>query len=153
MQNVASPAGAPPALRLSPVEQAALAASPFQALYPPTEKMPVLVAPNFPALGRLAAMRFLEWVQENPGGVISLPTGKTPEHFIKWVQRMLAAWEEPETHRLLEESGVDPGRRPDMGRLHFVQIDEFYPIHPSQQNSFHYYVNEFYLKGFGLNPA
>jgi glucosamine-6-phosphate deaminase len=153
MQNVASFAGAPPALRLSSVEQAVLAASPFQALYPPTEKMPVLVAPNFPALGRLAAMRFLEWVQDNPGGVISLPTGKTPEHFIKWVQRLLAAWDEPETRRLLEESGVDPGRRPDMGRLRFAQIDEFYPIHPSQQNSFHHYVNEFYLKGFGLDPA
>ena len=33
-------------------------------------------------------MRFIEWVQQNPGGVISLPTGKTPEHFIKWVQRL-----------------------------------------------------------------
>jgi len=37
----------------------------------------------------MAAMRFLEWVQHHPEGVISLPTGRTPEHFIKWVERLL----------------------------------------------------------------
>ena len=54
----------------------------------------------------------------------------------------------------LEQAGVDPA--PAAGRcasLHFVQIDEFYPIHPAQQNSFYYYVNKFYLEGFGLDPA
>jgi glucosamine-6-phosphate deaminase len=34
-----------------------------------------------------------------------------------------------------------------------VQIDEFYPIHSNQQNSFFHYVNEYYIKGFGLDPA
>ena len=32
-----------------------------------------------------------------------------------------------------------------------MQIDEFYPIDPRQHNSFFHYVNEFYLKGFGLD--
>lgn len=44
--------------------------------------LPYLVVENFPKLGLLTALRFLEWVSENPDGVISLPTGKTPEHFI-----------------------------------------------------------------------
>ena len=35
--------------------------------------------------------------------MISLPTGKTPEHFIKWVQRLLQTWDGPETRTLLEE--------------------------------------------------
>ncbi|MHC4284804.1 MAG: hypothetical protein ACYSWZ_17805, partial [Planctomycetota bacterium] len=74
-------------VKLTPVEKVAEQASPFAALYPPTEKIATIVVENFPALGKLAAMRFIEWVQSNPGGVISLPTGKTPEHFIKWVQR------------------------------------------------------------------
>ena len=42
---------------------------------------------------------------------------------------------------------------PRMDGLHFVQIDEFYPIDPSQQNSFHYYVARHYIKGFGLSPS
>ena len=80
---------------LTPVEAKALDASPFKALYPPREKITTLVVDSFPALGRLAAMRFLEWAQNNPGGVISLPTGKTLEHFIKWVMRALAEWTRP----------------------------------------------------------
>jgi glucosamine-6-phosphate deaminase len=107
---------------------------------------------NFPALGRLAALRFLEWVQANSGGVISLPTGKTPEHFIKWVNYFLLNFEKPEVCAELEQSGVDPSQKPDMQNLHFVQIDEFYPINPQQHNSFYSYVNEFYLEGFGLDP-
>jgi glucosamine-6-phosphate deaminase len=140
-------------LRLSPVEQKAVEASPLDPIYPPEEKIPTVVVDNFPALGRLAAMRFLEWAQQNPGGVISLPTGKTPEHFIKWVRRMLATWNDEQTRGLLEESGVDPAVKPDMASLHFVQIDEFYPIEPIQKNSFYYYVNEYYIDGFGLDRA
>ncbi len=140
-------------LSLSPVEQVALQHSPFSPQYPPTEKLPALVVDNFPALGKLAAMRFLEWAQTNPGGVVSLPTGKTPEHFIKWVQRLLTTWNAVDTRAELERGGVDPGRKPDLGSLHFVQIDEFYPINPTQHNSFHHYINQFYLSGFGFDPA
>jgi glucosamine-6-phosphate deaminase len=138
---------------LTPVEQYGLSASPFGILYPPTEKIATLVVENFPALGRLTALRFIEWVQHNPGGVISLPTGKTPEHFISWVVHLLGTWDEPATRSLLEEAGVDPGVRPDMASLHFVQIDEFYPIDPGQHNSFYYYTNKYYIEGFGLDPA
>jgi glucosamine-6-phosphate deaminase len=137
---------------LSPVEQHGLATSPFGILYPPTEKISTLVVENFPSLGRLTALRFIEWVQANPGGVISLPTGKTPEHFIRWVGHLLDTWEEPRTRALLEDAGIDPGVEPDMRSLHFVQIDEFYPIDPSQHNSFYYYATRYYLEGFGLDP-
>ena len=115
-------------IALTPVEEVAVRASSFDALYPPTEKIPTIVVENFPSLGKLAAMRFVEWVQHHPDGVISLPTGKTPEHFIKWVQRLLAEWETPEIQQTLREAGVDPAKKPDMKGLHFVQIDEFYPM-------------------------
>ncbi len=138
-------------LILTRVEQAAVTASPLGALYAPAEKIPVITVDNFPALGKLAAMRFLEWVQDHPGGAVSLPTGKTPEHFISWVTRLLSTWETSETRAMLEQSGVDPARRPEMRGLHFVQIDEFYPIQPAQQNSFYHYVNKYYLEGFGLD--
>ncbi len=138
---------------LTPVEEYGLSTSPFRIIYPPTEKIGTLVVENFPALGKLTALRFLEWVQHNPGGVISLPTGKTPEHFISWVYRLIRTWDEPETRSLLEAAGIDPGVVPDLRSLHFVQIDEFYPIDPRQHNSFYYYTNKYYIEGFGLDPA
>lgn len=136
---------------LSRVEQIALRVSPTGIYYPPDEKIRTIVVEHFPALGKLAAMRFLEWAQDHPGGVISLPTGKSPEHFIKWVQQLLANWETRDAAAELEAAGVDPSRRPDMRSLHFVQIDEFYPINPSQYNSFYHYVDYFYINGFGLD--
>jgi glucosamine-6-phosphate deaminase len=138
---------------LSPVERTALEASPFDAIYPPTEKLPVIVVPHFPALGRLAALRFVEWALGHPGGVIALPTGKTPEHFIRCVTYLLQTWESAETRSLLEEHGIESPTPPDLADLHFVQIDDFYPIHPDQPNSFHHYVNRFYVREFGLDPA
>ena len=49
--------------------------------YAPREKIRVIEVSNFPTLGRFAALRFIEWLQRNEEGVVSLPTGKTPEHF------------------------------------------------------------------------
>jgi len=135
----------------SAVERLAVEASGRAPLYAPTEKISIVEVANFPALGKLAALRFLEWVLKNPGGVISLPTGKTPEHFIKWVARILERWETKEIQTLLERHGIDPGRPPAMKNLRFVQVDEFYPMDASQHNSFHHYVTEFYLRGFGLS--
>jgi glucosamine-6-phosphate deaminase len=137
---------------LSPVEKIALSQSPFKQFTPLNERILTIVVDNFPALGKLAAMRFLEWVQSNPEGVISLPTGKTPEHFIKWVSHLLQNWEKPDIQKLLEENGLSPTPKPSMQGLRFVQIDEFYPINPKQHNSFYAYINQYYIKNFGLNP-
>ncbi len=119
--------------------------------YTPTEKINTIIVENFPALGKLTAMRFLEWAQNNEGWSISLPTGKTPEHFIKWVNYMLRNWNTAKVRKMLETNGVDPARKPKMDSFHFIQIDEFYPINSSQHNSFYYYVNKYYIKGFGLD--
>ena len=132
------------------VERKALQRSGQKLTYSPAEKIGVIVVDSFPALGTLAALRFIEWAQANPEGVIALPTGKTPEHFIKEVNRFREGWETPEVRRELEEWGVDPGRGCELAGLHFVQIDEFYPINPLHHNSFYYYVNRFYLESFGL---
>ena len=106
-------------------------------IYPPTEKINTLIVDNFPELGRLTALRFLEWAQQNEGWTVSLPTGKTPEHFIKWLTHLLNTWDSKKTQQLLETRGVNPTKKPDMSSFHFVQIDEFYPISSSQHNSFY----------------
>ncbi len=137
----------------SAVEEIEGARSGRRPRYLPTEKIRVLEVENFPQLGKIAALRFLEWAKKNPGGVVSLPTGKTPEHFIRWVRHLLEKWETPEVQRILAGYAIDGAARPEMRSLHFVQIDEFYPMNALQQNSFHHYVSEYYIKGFGLDPA
>ena len=136
----------------STVEKIALRKSPFRTKYSPTEKINCIVVDNFPALGKLTALRFLEWVQLNPEGVISLPTGKSPEYFIKEVRQFLNKWQDKDVQQELEVNGIENKDKPDLRGLHFVQIDEFYPIDPRQHNSFFSYVNKYYIDGFGLSP-
>jgi glucosamine-6-phosphate deaminase len=137
----------------SRVEQLALEKSGRQFQYSPIEKLPVIELENFPALGKLTALRFIEWVQTNPGGVVSLPTGKTPEHFIHWVKHYLNNWDDAETGGELDSNGVSASTKPEMASLRFVQIDDFYPIKPTQHNSFFDYVNKYYIDGFGLDRS
>ncbi len=113
--------------------------------------IPYIVVDNFPTLGFLTALRFLEWVSENPEGVISLPTGKTPEYFIVWTAYLLENWDNKKGKHLRERYGIYDMKKPILKNLRFVQIDDFYPISSKQKNSFCNYVKHFYIKGFGLD--
>jgi glucosamine-6-phosphate deaminase len=115
--------------------------------------IPYIVVQNFPDLGLLTSLRFIEWVAENPEGIISLPTGKTPEYFIKWTSKLLNGWDIKENRSLMEKYGLSLNKKPSLRGLHFVQIDEFYPIDPKQHNSFYDYVKNYYVEGFKLDPA
>lgn len=115
-------------------------------------KIPYVVVQNFPDLGLLASLRFLEWIAENPEGVVSLPTGKTPEYFIKWTKQFLSGWGNSENKAIRERNGLHLSKKPDLKGIHFVQMDEFYPINPRQHNSFYDYVINYYIKGFHLDP-
>jgi glucosamine-6-phosphate deaminase len=117
-----------------------------------TTEVPYILVDNFPKMGFFTALRFLEWVSENPEGVISLPTGKTPEFFIKWTKYILDHWNNKDILKLREQYGLDISKKPDLRKLSFVQIDEFYPISSEQHNSFYHYVKNFYIKDFGLDP-
>ena len=137
--------------KLSAVEKHFLDLSNKKLIYEPTEKIPVIQVNNFALLGKFTALRFLEWVQNNSNGVISLPTGKTPEYFIKQTAYYLKNWVEANAKIELKNFGIDTSIKPDMHSLHFVQIDEFYPIDSFQHNSFYYYVQRFYIENFGLD--
>ncbi len=117
-----------------------------------TTKMPYITVENFPKLGMLASLRFLEWIAENPNGVISLPTGKTSEYFMKYTHFFLENWESKKGQDLLNAYGLSGVKKPDMRGLQFVQTDEFYPISSQQHNSFCNYVENYYIKDFGLDP-
>ncbi len=113
--------------------------------------VPYIVVDNFPLMGLLTALRFLEWARENPRGVISLPTGKTPEYFIKWTSYLMENWDSGKVKDLRSKYGVGMLEKPNLKGLQFVQIDEFYPISSKQHNSFYNYVMKYYLGGFGFD--
>ncbi|HEY3371067.1 MAG TPA: glucosamine-6-phosphate isomerase [Prolixibacteraceae bacterium] len=117
-----------------------------------TTKAPYIKVENFPKLGMLTSLRFLEWVAQNPNGVISLPTGKTPEYFIKYTHFFLDNWDTKKAQDILSAYGLSGIKKPDLSGLQFVQMDEFYPIASKQHNSFYNYVDNYYIKGFGLDP-
>ncbi len=135
----------------SSVEQFYLTKSNKKLQYKPTEKIPIIQVDNFPELGKLTALRFVEWLQKNPNGVVSLPTGKTPEHFIKWVSRVINEWKTKYVQDLLKDVGIDGAKKPSLSGVTFVQIDEFYPINSAQHNSFFYYINKYYFKNLGFD--
>lgn len=133
---------------LSEVEKAFLEESGAKTI---STKIPYLLVDNFPKLGLITACRFLEWAASNPDGVVSLPTGKTPEYFIKWSQFLLDNWDTKKGKEIRKRYNLGDVKKPVLSGLTFVQIDEFYPISAEQNNSFFHYVNKFYLEGFGLS--
>ena len=115
-------------------------------------RMPYITVENFPKLGMFASLRFLEWVSLNPNGLISLPTGKTSEYFIKYTHFFLENWDSKKGQDQLCSFGLSGVKKPDLSGLQFVQMDEFYPISSKQHNSFCNYVENYYIKEFGLDP-
>ena len=117
------------------------------------ERIKVLEVNNYINLGQITALRFLEWVSLNPGGVVALPTGKTPEFFIKWMQYYLENWDAELKGGLLHKIGLDKNLKPDFKSLYFVMIDEFFPLDPLHERSFNYFVKRFYVEGFGFDAS
>lgn len=108
-----------------------------------------LTVDNYIVLGQLTALRFLEWAGLNPGGVVALPTGKTPEFFIKWIQYYLDNWEEESRDGIIGKLDI---KKPDFKSLHFFQLDEFFPINPEHERSFRFFVKKYYIDVLGFDP-
>ncbi len=117
-----------------------------------TTLIPYIITDSVPKLGVMSALRFLEWVSENPEGVISLSSDKSLKNFIHYTHHFLDTWDDKETQAVLEKYGLGGIKKPNLSGLQFVQMDEFYPISPKQHNSFFNYVNKNYIDGFGLDP-
>lgn len=115
------------------------------------ENIPTLEVQNIYELGRLVALRFIEWVIENPTGVVALPTGRTPEFFIKTLAHLKENWSEPSIQQGINESGIiGCDSFPDMSGLTFVMLDEFFPMLPTHRNSFCNYIEMFYTSVMGI---
>ena len=114
---------------------------------------PYVLVDNFPKLGLLSALSFLEWVSENPEGVVTLPTGKTAMHFLHNTRFLLENWDNAKGKEVLARYGLGSRHKPDLRGLQLVQAGEFYPINSSQHNSLWNYIYNYYIKGFDLDES
>ena len=118
-----------------------------------TTRLPYISVESFPKLGLLSALSFLEWVSKNPNGVVSLPTGKTAQHFLHFTHLLLTNWDKNKGKDIREKYGLSETKKPLLKNLQFVQMGEFYPIPSEQHNSLYNFVEKYYIEGFGLDKS
>lgn len=114
-------------------------------------RLPYITTDSFPKLGLLSAISFLEWVSENPEGVVSLPTGKTAQYFLDFTHLLLDNWNNKKGKNLLEKYGLEGVQKPDLSEITFVQMGEFFPIDPRQHNSLYNNATQQYIDALGFN--
>jgi glucosamine-6-phosphate deaminase len=114
-------------------------------------QIPFITVESFPKLGLLSALSFIEWVSENPYGVVSLPTGKTAQYFIHYTHLILDNWDNKQGKELLEKYNLNGIKKPGFNDLQFVQMGDFYPISSAQHNSLYNFAKVNYIEGFGLD--
>src|SRR5690606_27804167 len=96
-------------LNFSKVEQAFYNESKLQKI---TTRMPYIAVDSFPKLGLLSALSFLEWVAENPTGVVSLPTGKTAQYFLQFTHLLLDNWDNQKGKDIRKKYGLADVKKP-----------------------------------------
>lgn len=139
------------AFKLSSVEEYFLKKSNRKLIYP-EENIPIVEVENVMEMGKLTALRFIEWVLNNPKGNIALPTGKTPEYFIEFLKHYRKNWKTEKVQKELQQVGITSKEFPDTSQLRFFQLDEFYPFDENHSRSFVYYVRNYYLPLLNLKP-
>lgn len=118
----------------------------------PEEKIASIVVEDPDALGKLTALSFLHWIDAHPEGVVALPTGKTPEPFIRWLSFYKEHWNRADVQKELRAYGLRANRFPSGERLKFVQLDEFFPIDPSAKESLTLFVKQTYIPLLEIPP-
>jgi glucosamine-6-phosphate deaminase len=135
----------------SPVEKCFLEKSELPSF--PNEAIKTIEVSNVYELGKLISLRFLEWVLVNPKGVVALPTGRTPEFFIKTLENYKCNWHDEPIQQEVKSFGLsNPEVFPDTSGLHFVMLDEFFPMTSSHRNSFCRYIRTYYIGLLGISP-
>ncbi len=136
------------------VEQKALEASNRPLRYAPLEKLGVIVVDSFPALGKLAALRFIEWVQHNPDGVDLPADGQDAGALHRESAGCSPRWDTPDDPaRARARPASIRRRRATRADCTSCRSTSSIPSTPRSDNSFTHYVKHFYIEGFGLDPA
>ncbi|MFA5534188.1 MAG: glucosamine-6-phosphate isomerase [Mariniphaga sp.] len=116
-----------------------------------TTRIPYIAVDSFPKLGLLSAMSFLEWANENPKGVVSLPTSKTAQYFLRFVSLLLENWDTKKGQEIRARYGLAGVKKITLKELQFVQMGDFYPISSKQHNSLYNFILKKYIGELGFD--
>lgn len=97
--------------------------------------MKIVVVENYEELSRVAADRMAEVIQDKPDCVLGLATGSTP---IGMYRNLVAMYEKGAL---------------DFSRVRSVNLDEYYPIDPDNDQSYRYFMNENLFDHVNIDPA
>lgn len=135
----------------SKVEQKFLAIATRQSTYP-HEYIAVLDVRTQYELGKLMALRFIEWVQNNPRGVVGLTSGVTPEYFIKFLDYYKNNWHKPDVQAELQSFGINLKNFPRTQDLRLVQLEEIYPLTDKNYRKISNFILRHYVKILQIKP-
>lgn len=133
------------------VEQKFLARSGRQSTYPNEYFAAIEVRNNY-ELGKLTALRFIEWVQNNPNGVVAFTSGYTPEFFIKFLHYYKNNWNNSDVQAEMHSIGIYLKKFPKTSDLKLVQIEELYPIPDKHYKKISNYTIRHYAKELEIKP-
>lgn len=118
----------------------------------PNEHLAVVQVSNQFELGKLTALRFIEWVQTHPTGVIALSSGNTPEYFIKYLHYYKKNWHKENVQQELHRVGIKAKNFPNTSNLRLVQLEEIYPIAPNHTKKISNYILRNYVSLLEIKP-
>lgn len=137
--------------KLTKVEKKFLAIGMRQPTYP-NEYFTVIDVRNQYELGKLTALRFIEWVQNNPKGVVGFTSGSTPEYFIKLLGYYKTNWHKVEVQAELKSFGIHLKNFPKTSDLKLVQLEEIYPLTEKNYKKISNYTVRHYAKFLQIKP-
>lgn len=135
----------------SSVEKQFLIQSGRREMYP-NEYFSVIQVKDQYMLGKLTALRFIEWVQTHPNGVVALTSGNTPEYFIKFLYYYKKYWHKANVQEELRNHGIKSKDFPNTSNLKLVQVEELYPIAPNHTQKISNYTLRNYVACLGIKP-
>lgn len=135
----------------TPVEHKFLIKSGRQPSYA-KERCSVIEVRNQYELGKLTALRFIEWAQRHPNGVVSFTSGSTQEFFVKCLYYYKSNWNKQHVQAELQSLGIKGKKFPDTTKLKLVQIEELYPLSDKHYKKISNYTVRHYAKVLGIAP-
>jgi 6-phosphogluconolactonase/glucosamine-6-phosphate isomerase/deaminase len=110
-----------------------------------SEKIPVIEVDSVDEFGHYLALDLLFWIDKNPAGVISLPTGRTPESFIRALEWYKKNWLSDAAQKNIKEWGLNLFCFPQTHHIRLIQMDEFLWMTPENPQSYAAYLQSYYV--------
>ena len=97
--------------------------------------MKVIVCKDYAEMSRRAADVFVDYIKANPTGILGLATGSSPEGIYEC---------------LIEDNKAG---KIDFSGIKSYNLDEYYPIEPTHEQSYRYFMNDKLFNHVNIDKA